>query len=289
MKRCVPIRGFVLLFAILFLNVTQARAEFFEATIPQGIWIETWAKHIAADDLKDSDGNTVKIGGQDLGLDVNLLLIRPIYATKYWIFDAWIPLVDQEIDAFGVDDSGIGDIWVSAWIRNENAPAAWRPFDINLAPGIEVKIPTNTDVSDKQYDVRADLRFSKFFFKGSPFGGGSKVAIEGAVDYTFRFEDTDTDMKPGNEFHWMVGPSIAVGNSARLGMDIGGVYTEKDEFDGDALPGTWSRSWYAGPTACINLSRSFQLRAKAAFDIDAVNKEKAQSAYLRLVYYVPTK
>ncbi len=289
MKRVILTRGFVALLCLVFLNVTQARAEFFEATIPQGIWIETWAKHITADDLKDNDGNTVNLGGQDLGLDVNLLLLRPIYATKYWIFDAWIPVVDQEVDAFGVDDSGIGDIWVSAWVRNENASAAWRPFDINLSPGIEVKIPTNTDVSDEQYDVRADLRFSKFFFKGSPFGGGAKVAIEGAVDYTFRLEDTDSDMKPGNEFHWVVGPSFALGDRARLGMDIGGIYTEKDELDGEEISGTWSRSWYAGPTACVNLTNCLQLRAKAAFDIDARNKEKAQSAYLRLVYYVPTK
>lgn len=289
MKRFTLTRGFVVLVCLVLLGVTQARAEYFEATIPQGIWIETWVKHITADDLKDKDGDTMKIGGQDLGLDVNLLMFRPLIATKYWIFDAWIPFVDQEIDAYGVDDSGIGDIWVSAWIRNENASAQWRPFEINLSPGIEVKIPTNTDVSDEQYDVRADLRFSRFFFKGSPFGDGARFAIEGAVDYTFRFENDDTDLKPGNEFHWMVGPSFALGSIARVGMDIGGVYTQNDELDGDEVSGSWSRSWYAGPTACVCLTRSLQLRAKAAFDIDAWNKEKAQYAYLRIVYYVPTK
>jgi len=294
---------FSIFFPLIFSGPTMA--GHFEATMPQGYWMEVWMMRFHSNEFMDTEGHEIYMGdGKHIDLTQDILLLRPIYSTKYWIFDCQIPVSRLKIDNFpGCDNSssGMGDVWVNAWIRNENAEKKWRPFGINFAPGFGIKFPIgeydcdrSVNLGSNQYDARFDLRFSKFFFDGCPLGGTGKWAIEGAVEYTYRFENQDINIKPGNRVDWLIGPAVSVGQSMRVGWDIGGNFKERDETDSGReltdFPGqSWGRKIWTGPTFYYVITPQIYLSAYAAIDIDVRNQAKGALYYLRWIFYWPKK
>jgi len=299
------LKSFIVVVAVMVIFCGTALAQHFEATIPQGYWLEAWMMHFHANEFLDTEGHKVKMGdGKHIDLTQDILFLRPIYVTKYWIFDSHIPISRLKIDNYPGrqdTDTGLGDVWLNVWIRNENAEAKWRPLGINLAPGIGVKFPVGQYDKDRavnlgggQYDVRFDLRFSKFFFQGNPFGETGKWAIEGAVEYTHRFENQDTNIKPGNRIDWIIGPTVSVGKSMRVGWDIGGNIKERDESGSgrdltDFPQQSWGRKVSTGPTMYWVITPQIHLSAYALVDIDARNEAKGSLYYLRWLFYWPKK
>lgn len=295
---------FIVIVSLMYVFSGTALAQHFEATIPQGYWLEAWMMRFHSNEFTDTEGHNIKmLDGKDLDLTQDILFLRPIYVTKYWIFDSHIPISRLKIDNFPGDNtsSGLGDVWLNAWIRNENAEKKWRPFGINLAPGLGIKFPIGDYDKDRavnlggnQYDARFDLRFSKFFFQGNPFGETGKWAIEGAVEYTYRFENEDTDIKPGNRLDWIIGPTVSIGKNARIGWDIGGNVKDRDETgsgrDLTALPGqSWGSKISTGPTFYYIITPQIHLSAYVLVDIDARNEAKGNLCYLRWLFYWPKK
>ncbi|MBN1545907.1 MAG: transporter [Syntrophaceae bacterium] len=296
--------SFVIVFSLLFVFPGTAASQHFEATIPQGYWLEAWMMRFHANEFVDTNGHTIKMmDGRNLDLTQDILFLRPIYVTKYWIFDSHIPISRLKIDNFPGDDtsSGLGDVWLNLWIRNENADKKWRPFGINLAPGVGIKFPIGdydedraVNLGSNQYDFRFDLRFSKFFFQGNPFGETGKWAIEGAVEYTYRFENEDIGIRPGNRLDWIIGPSVSIGKRTRIGWDIGGNVKERDETgsgrDLKDLPGqSWGRKISTGPTLYYIITPQVHLSAYALIDVDVRNEPKGSLYYLRWLFYWPKK
>jgi len=108
------VKSFVAVVFLLFCLAGTGNAQHFDATIPQGYWIEAWMMHYQADKFTDTDGHNVKMAdGKDLDLQQDTLYLRFIYAGKYWVFDSHIPISRLEIGNFPGDDtsSGLGDVW----------------------------------------------------------------------------------------------------------------------------------------------------------------------------------
>jgi len=296
---------FVVVVFLLFCLAGTGNAQHFDATIPQGYWIEAWMMHFQADRYPDTDGHNQKMAdGDNLDLKQDILYMRFIYAGKYWVFDSHIPISRLEIGNFPGDDtsSGLGDVWLKAQIRNENAEKKWRPLGINISTGLGVKFPTGeydehdaVNLGSHQYDLQYDFRFSKFFFEGKPFGETGKWGIEGAVEYTYRFENQDTGIKPGNRIDWVIGPNVSVGKRVRIGWDLAGNIKERDETGSgrdlhDVYPGdSWGRKVSTGPNFYYFITPQIQLSAYALVDIDARNEPKGSLVYLRWLFYWPDK
>jgi len=295
---------------VFVLNSSPAVAGHFEATIPQGLWMEVWMFHIESNNLTGSKGGDSKafVGQDNFKFRLNQIMLRPVLSGKYFIFDVQVPIGKMKIDGSDVigvhdtDSAYLGDIKVNAWIRNENASAAWRPLGINMAPGIGVKFPTgsydkkrlaNLGGGHDQYDVTLDFRFSKFFFEGNPFGESWKWAIEGDVNYVYRFENRAVDVKPGNVFNWNIGVNTSLGSNLRVGWDLVGNVKEYDrKCGGGKLPtyaydnlSRWGSKVSTGPTMYWILTQNFHLGAVALVDIDARNQTKGYMGYLRWYYY----
>ena len=299
------LRGCVIGFVLMSFCIGNAFAQHFEATIPQGYWLEAWTMRFQANKFVDTEGRKVRMpDGKNLDLTQDILFLRPIYVTEYWIFDSHIPISRLEINNYpGRDDTstGLGDIWLNVWIRNENAEEKWRPFGINLAPGVGIKFPTGVYDKDRvvnlgsnQYDFRFDLRFSKFFFDGNPFGESGKWAIEGAIEYTHRFENQDTNVKPGNRLDWIIGPTVSVGGKTRIGWDLAGNIKERDKTGSGRnlteLPGqSWGSKISTGPTFYYIITPQIHVSAYALVDIDVRNQPKGYLYYLRWLFYWPNK
>ncbi|MDR2861663.1 MAG: transporter [Syntrophobacterales bacterium] len=304
------LKGFVVAMSLIFVLNSPAFAGHFEATIPQGLWMEVWMFHIESNKLTGSKGGDTKafLGQDNFKFKLNQLLLRPVFSGKYFIFDAQIPIGRMKIDGsetIGVYDKEtafLGDIWVHAWLRNENASAAWRPLGINMAPGIGVKFPTGSYEKDRlanlggghdQYDARLDFRFSKFFFEGNPFGESWKWAVEGDINYVYRFEDRARDVKPGNVLNWNIGVNTSLGSNLRAGWDVAGNFKEYDRKCGGSKLDTyqfdplsrWGYKISTGPTMYWVLTQNFHLGGVALVDIDARNQTKGYTAYLRWYYY----
>ena len=310
------LKSFVAAMSLVFVLSGPAFAGHFEATIPQGLWMEVWMFDIQSNSLRGSQGGDTKAFNltgtpqDDFKFRLNQVVLRPVYSFKYFIVDLWVPIGKMKIAGDGGvpgfnsdnDSAFLGDIRVGAWIRNENASAAWRPLGINMAPGFSVIFPTgsykkgrvpNLGGGHDQYDVQLDFRFSKFFFEGNPFGESWKWAIEGDVNYVYRFENRAVDVKPGNVFNWNIGVNTSIGSNLRVGWDVSGNVKEYDKKCGGSKLDTyeyepltrWGSKLSTGPTMYWVLTQNFHLGAVAQFDLDARNQTKGHVAYLRWYYY----
>lgn len=166
-----------------------------------------------ADTLMDPDGNELEIG-----FDVNVyaLVNRFVWITNQKIlgadfgFDVIIPLIytDIKISALGVDDDqfGLGDIAVEPFILSWHGPR----YDASFA--LAAYIPTG------DYDMNEPASPGKDFWTGMITLGGT-VYFDAARTwsasilsrYEIHSEKDDTDVTPGNDFHfeWGIGKTLA--------------------------------------------------------------------------------
>jgi hypothetical protein len=180
---------------------------------PPGFYYRLYNVFYNADTLMDPDGDEL-----DLGFDVSVYAManRFVWMTDKKILganygaDVVIPLVytDIKISAAGVDDDefGLGDICVEPFILSWHGPR----YDASF--GLAAYIPTGN------YDVNDPASPGKDFWTGMITLGGTAYFDAARTwsasilsRYEIHTEKGDTDVTPGNDFHfeWGIGKTLA--------------------------------------------------------------------------------
>ncbi len=180
---------------------------------PPGLYWRVYNQFVDADKLTDKDGDTMDVG---YDLHVYSLVNRLVWISNAQILgadfgsDIIIPLAytDVEIKASGVEDNdfGLGDIAVEPLVLS------WHGDRYDASFGLAVYVPTG------EYDKNKPASPGKDFWTGMITLGGTyyfDVRKTWSASILSRYEihsDKDeTDVRPGNDFHfeWGIGKTVA--------------------------------------------------------------------------------
>jgi hypothetical protein len=249
---------------------------------PPGFYPIVYYTNYHANNMKNNSGNT--IDGLNFSVNVNALTIRPVYVTKWKLFDAdviWhaaIPLVEQEVEMMGSKDKveGLGDIEfgpVLTWHFNKN----W-----HLTAAIDAMVPTG------HYDKHDLSNIGRNYWTIDPIlavtyisDGGFEVS--GKFQYFFNTKNENTEYTSGNEFvvDYLVGQHI--GN---WGIGLNGVIykqTTDDEQNGKDIEENKGQKISVGPCVQYNY-KNMWVTAKYQWDTEVKNRTEGQTLWLKLTY-----
>jgi hypothetical protein len=137
-----------------------------------------------------------------------------------------------------LEGTGIGDTWI--WAKYMFMP---EPM---LSGRVGLKVATGNDEPDQdelatgtgQMDIDGALLF------GIPAGPGTFCASAG---YRMRMEHSDSEVKPGDEMHFMAGYSYMPNEMMSLGLFADGYFGSDYEIGGDAVEDSGATVVYVNP------------------------------------------
>lgn len=190
---------------------------------PPGTYLVNYMLYVRKDSLKNNSGNSVPV---DFDAKVLAEVPRLIYVTPYtllganWAVQAFLPLysADVTVTAGGnrvVDDSdkGMGDVIFSPLVLGWHfGPELHAVFALDMwAPtGTYNKNDTSSQILSKNHWTFEPVLAVSYLKNG--FDASAKLM------YDFNTENSDTNTKPGQEFHvdWALGYSMNNGFTGGL-------------------------------------------------------------------------
>jgi hypothetical protein len=195
---------------------------------PPGVYLVNYMLYVKKDSLKDSSGNNTVTPGGPLDLNAKVLAEVPrlIYVSPYKLFGAnlaahvFLPLYSADVSASvggakAFDDSknGLGDIIFSPFVLGWH----FGP-ELHVVTALDMWAPTGN--YDKNNNASAILSKNHWTFEPvvavSYLKEGFDVSAK--LMYDFNTENSDTNTKPGQEFHvdWALGYSMNNGFTGGL-------------------------------------------------------------------------
>lgn len=190
---------------------------------PPGVYLVNYLLYVKKDSLKDNSGNSVPVG-----FDAKVLAEVPrlIYVSPFtlmganWAMHAFLPLysADVSVTAGGnkiVDnkDTGMGDIIFSPFVLGWH----FGP-ELHVITALDMWAPTGSYDKNKE----STQILSKNHWTFEPVVAVSYLKdgfdISAKLMYDFNTENSDTNTKPGQEFHvdWALGYSMSNGFTGGL-------------------------------------------------------------------------
>jgi hypothetical protein len=251
---------------------------------PPGTYFLDYVDYYSATSLKGH-------GGDDLvpkfDLDVAVNVFRLVHVTKCeilgasWGMHAFLPLAHIDVDAtMGEDDrSGMGDIIVDPFILG------WHSKNLHITTGLDIYLPLGS------YDEDRLANIGRNYWTFEPVAGltylsDTGVELSGKFMYDINLENTDTNYKSGQEFHFDYTAGYHVDKN--LAMGLGGYYyyqTTDDEKNGDKVgtDGFKGRVMAIGPQAAYNYKNmAFTLKWQKEFE--AKNRPEGNNFWGKFMY-----
>ncbi len=188
---------------------------------PPGFYYKMYNVYYTADTLTDSNGNDLNV---DFDVKTFVNAHRFIWITDYKILgadygmDAVIPLmnVDLKIGRFGIDDSqfGLGDIFIEPLILS------WHTQCYDLSFGAGVWVPSGKYDKADPASPGKDMWTTMFTLGGTYYFDEAKTwSASILARYEIHSEKRDTDLQPGDDFHfeWGIGKSLGVWEIGAVG------------------------------------------------------------------------
>jgi hypothetical protein len=155
---------------------------------PRGLYFLSYSTYYCADVFTGPSGRS---DISDFGYQNASQILRLCWYSPDYVLTALVPISQVSSDYLDSSDAGSGDILVAAGkflpVRN-----------VDLLAFLTAKIPTGSfdesepiNVGSGQWDFRPSLFVHK---EVEPY------TFDGVVKYTFRRENPDTNVKPGDEF-----------------------------------------------------------------------------------------
>jgi hypothetical protein len=251
---------------------------------PPGTYFLDYVDYYSATSLKDHDGNNL-VPRFDLNVAVNVF--RIVHVTKYqiaganWGMHAFLPLAYMDMDTtMGKDNrSGLGDIIVDPFILG------WHTKNFHVTTGLDIYIPVGT------YDDNRLANTGRNYWTFEPvlaltylWDNGFELSTK--FMYDFNSENTDTNYKSGQEFHFDYTAGYHVNKNLAVG--VGGYYyfqTTSDEQNGNTVEsdGFKGRVMAVGPQAVYNYKNmSFTLKWQKEFE--AENRPEGNNFWFKFMY-----
>jgi hypothetical protein len=219
---------------------------------PPGLYGRLYTAYYAADTVRNAQGDKLPIG-----FDAAVLAVVPraIWLTPYKVLgadygmDILVPYLrkDIQIDAMGLDveSSGVGDICVEPLLLSWHLPRA----DVSAAAGVYVKTG-DFDIHDPSSP--GDGHQSLLLTLGSTLYLNESKTLAASVlsRYEVNGNKDDTDVRPGDSFHFEWGLSGSVSKLCDVGVSGYCQWQVTDDSGADVPPGTrgnHDRSFAIGP------------------------------------------
>ena len=252
---------------------------------PPGFYYRMYNVYYDADEIMDEDGDAL-----DVGLDVHVyaLVNRFVWISDIKMLgadfgaDVIIPLVytDLEIKAFDVDDDefGLGDIAIEPFVLS------WHGARYDASFGLAVYVPTG--------ETAEPASPGKDFWTGLvTLGGTYYFDVEKTWSasilsrYEIHSEKDETDVRPGNDFHfeWGIGKTLAKIWDVGLAGYCQWQMTDDSGSDVEWDKGVHDRVFAVGPevTVFIPPARSF-LSLRSLWEFEAKDRTEGQVIALTL-------
>jgi len=252
------------------------------AVPPPGTYFINYFTYYAADDFKDSKGDSLF---PDFNLNVTGNTLRFVHITDkkvfggFWGVHALLPILHVDIETPAGEDNktGICDLIVNPFILS------WHFKNWHLATGIDIYIPIgNYDKDDLANTSRNYWTFEPAF--GVTYLSDTGFDISAKFMYDFNTENPDTDYKSGQEFHF----DYTVGKHFKdIAIGIGGFYYKQvtdDEVNGEKFgDGVKGQAFSIGPVLKYDYKKmSFTLKYYKELEVE--NRPEGGTFWFKFVY-----
>jgi len=170
------------------------------AVPPPGTYFLNYLAYYTADEFKDGSGKSIV---PDFDLKVTANVFRFLHVTQtqifggYWGMHVFIPVVNVDVSLpIGSESkTGIGDIIVNPFILS------WHSKNWHFATGIDIYIPTG------EFDKKSLANVGRNYWTFEPifaftYLSDSGFEVSSKFMYDINTENTDTDYRSGQEFHF---------------------------------------------------------------------------------------
>jgi hypothetical protein len=252
---------------------------------PSGFYYRMYNVYYDADEMMDEDGDELDVG---LDIDVYALVNRFVWISDIKMLradfgaDVIIPLVytDVEIKAFGVDDDefGLGDIAIEPFVLS------WHGARYDASFGLAVYVPTGE--TDEPASPGKDFWTGLITLGGTYYFDVEKTWSASILSrYEIHSEKDETDVRPGNDFHfeWGIGKTLAkiwdVGMAGYCQWQV----TDDSGSDVQGAKSVHDRVFAVGPevTGFIPAAKSF-LSLRSLWEFGAKDRTEGQVIALTL-------
>lgn len=178
--------------------------------------------------LQDSSGDTVRVPGGTVDLEVNAIAPRVVHMTDWTILGgqygmhAIVPVFRNTLTVGGASDTntGLGDITINPFIL------AWHRPDLHAAIGLDVNIPTGKYSTTRRLGNNIGANYWSF----EPLAAvtwlpGDGWELSGKFMYNYKLENPDTNVQSGDEIHvdYTVGKQV----DDNLTLGLGGYWVHQ--------------------------------------------------------------
>lgn len=237
-----------------------------------GLYTHIYLMQISGDDKTDNNGRKI---ADNIGFNMNTLVLRPLYYSGNFLAGALIPLGNVEMDIYSESDSGLGDIMFGVGYF---LPVDWA----NILPVVQVKIPTGPFDKNKfvnygsgQWDLWLETYFNKF---------SRKFSYDAAIKYWIRFENDEINFKPGNELRLEGLATYSITNRLRLGPSISYLIGEDNELNGSNIDKSGIKKLSLGAEIVYHYSPDVLFAFTVMDDIDTENALETSLFMLRVTF-----
>ncbi|MGD9873713.1 MAG: transporter [Kiritimatiellia bacterium] len=263
---------------------------------PPGTYLRLYNVYYTADEMMDANGDEINQvplpdgSMADFGFDVEVMAIVPrlIWVSQKTILggnyaaDVIVPFVstDLQIDAAGIDDdqAGLGDIFVEPMVL------AWHGARYDAAVGAGLWIPTG-DADDPAAPGK-DMYTTMLTLGGTVYADAARTWSASLLGrYEIHGEKDETDLTPGDDFHFEWGVAKTIGKFTDVGLS-GYCQWQVTEDDGDMADDDKDQVFAAGPEVNVFIPQAKMFASlRALWEFGAEDRSEGQMATLTLTKF----
>ena len=268
---------------------------------PPGFHLLNYVLYYDGREIRDDDGHRIQGANATLVADA----VRVIYAARDVRIlggrPAWhvvIPFVHKDLElplpgGYAKSFSGLGDIYISPLILGWD----FEETNFHVAAGLDVIMPTGE--YDKDYLIPTPAGWSmnpnigshhwtfEPAFAATKIFGESGIILDAKLMYDIHTEETDTDIKTGDQFHMDYAATMQVDPALPLRVGVNGYYLtslEKDKFKNNRIDGSKEQVFAIGPIVRYDFAPVTSLTLKVLFEQHVHNRPDGDAVWLKFVH-----
>ena len=250
-----------------------------------GTYFTQYIQAFQSDEFKDADGNDIP-GQPRVG---SLLVMNQfVHVHKRQLaggnigVDILLPIVSISGNGIPTNPGVLGDLTVGPFLQWFDTKLLGRPFLQRLE--LDVSIPTG------QYDAKYVLNPGSNLWVIEPYYAFTwfltpEFSTSWRIHYMYSTENEDTNVKPGNAFHFNYSFEYAITKDFRAAL--AGYYLKQlseDEVNGLELSGSKEQVLAVGPAVHWIVSPHFSMGLKTAWETSSENRPEGNRTTFRWTY-----
>ncbi|MFC5697747.1 transporter [Pseudomonas sp. GCM10022186] len=248
---------------------------------PPGLYGQVFSTHYEADTLRGNDGESLPV---DFRVRANVIAPRLIWVTEQEVFGgnlafaALVPFVDLKVEVNGQSEhkKGLGDVIFGPALGFHHSDKLHSILALDfIAPTGEYDRDDLANIGRNYWTVEPVLAISHV----APAGLNASVKLM----YDFNLENSATDYRSGQEFHFDYAVGWGLGNGWVLG--VGGYFyrqTTDDRQHGERIDDNKGRAFSIGPSIMYSNKDGWFLTAKWEQETGVRNRAEGDAYWLKL-------